>query len=278
MSEEKNEIKILINEQAEFIASPVSAFEVRDRFKPTADIVIYNASPISEDVQLKPGDQIVLIKRGETPSKGQLEALMRARHTPGVYEQLKQGTVGIAGLGGLGSAIAIALCRIGVGKLILADFDIVEPSNLNRQQYFIDQIGMTKSQALTENLSKINPFIQVESHCVKIDQQNVEDIFGGVDVMIEAFDTPDSKAMIFECFSEIRPETPLILASGLAGFEPNNTVKTRKLGSNVYVVGDTVSAAKPGMGLLAPRVGIAAHQQANAATRLLLGLPVCIEN
>ena len=275
MSEQNSKINILVNEQSQLVNINSTAFDVRDQFKPDADIVIYNASPITENVTLTQDDRVVLIKRGEIPSRDQLEALMCARHTPGVHEKLKQGIAGIAGLGGLGSAIAIALCRIGVGKLILADFDIVEPSNLNRQQYFVSQIGMTKSQALTENLKQINPFIEVESHCVRISENNIEEIFGSVDVMIEAFDTPDSKAMILESFAENHSQTPLILASGLAGFKPNNTIKTRKLGDSIYVVGDTVTEAKPGMGLLAPRVGIAAHQQANAATRLLLGLPVC---
>ena len=84
---------------------------------------------------------------------------MASRHTPGVHALLKQACVGIAGVGGLGSAVAVSLARIGVGKLIIADFDVVEPSNLNRQQYFVDQLGYFKVDALTENLRRINPYV-----------------------------------------------------------------------------------------------------------------------
>jgi sulfur carrier protein ThiS adenylyltransferase len=224
-----------------------------------------------EDRVLEEGDAVVLIQRGEIPERDTLEALMASRHTPGVHAIIKKATVGIAGVGGLGSAIAIALARIGIGKLIVADFDVVEPSNLNRQQYFIDQIGLPKVSALCDNLARINPYVEVEAHLLRLDRENVPILFTGVDVMVEAFDGADQKAMLVESFTKAFPATPLVVASGLAGHMPSNTIVTRKMGRSMVLVGDLVTAAAPGTGLMAPRVGVAAHHQANAVLRLLLG-------
>jgi sulfur carrier protein ThiS adenylyltransferase len=196
-----------------------------------------------------------------------MEALMMARHTPGVHEKIKGATVGIAGLGGLGSAIAVALARIGVGKLILADFDVVEPSNLNRQQYFIDQLGLTKAEALETNLKRINPYVQYDAHCTRVTPENIPDLFEGVDVLVEAFDRADQKAMLLQSFKG----APIVAASGLAGYGPGETIGVRRMGRSIYIVGDLATGAAPGYGLMAPRVGIAAHMQANVVLRILLG-------
>jgi len=155
--------------------------------------------------------------------------------------------------------------------MILADFDVVEPSNLNRQQYFVDQIGLPKVEALRQNLSRINPYVQVSVFPVRLDPGNIPEIFSGVDVLVEAFDGADQKAMLTEAFLTRFPDTPLVAASGLAGHAPSNTIVTRRAGRNIYLVGDGVTAARPGEGLMAPRVGVAAHHQANAVLRLLLG-------
>ena len=56
--------------------------------------------------------------------------------------------VGIAGAGGLGSNCAVALARSGVGTLVIADFDIIEAANLNRQYYFTDQIGSDENNCI----------------------------------------------------------------------------------------------------------------------------------
>ncbi len=123
---------------------------------------------------------------------------MAARHTPGIHARLKQACVGIAGAGGLGSAVAVALARIGVGRLIIADFDLVEPSNLNRQQYFIDQIGFYKVAALTQNLQRINPYISVEPHQALLGPDNIPQLFAPCSVVVEAFDRADMKAMLVD--------------------------------------------------------------------------------
>ncbi len=264
-------IQIKLAERCVEVEGGITLHQLRARMKPDADVVVVNGAPMPHDRPLQSGDEVVFIKRGEMPGREELEALMAARHTPGVHAVLKRSAVGIAGLGGLGSAIAIALARIGVGRLVLADFDVVEPSNLNRQQYFIDQIGLYKTDALRANLVRINPYVVLECHTVRLTKQNVPVIFRDVGVMVEAFDAADQKAMLVESFCTARPGAPIVLATGLAGHMPSNTVTTRKVGRSLVVVGDLVTAAAPGTGLMAPRVGVAAHHQANAVLRLLLG-------
>ncbi|MBN2161589.1 MAG: sulfur carrier protein ThiS adenylyltransferase ThiF [Pontiellaceae bacterium] len=260
-------MKIKLNERRIDIPDGLTLFQLRAREKPSADVLICNGAAVTEDLPLSAGDTVNLIQRGEVPPAEELEAVMLARHTPGVHEKIKSATVGIAGLGGLGSSIAVALARIGVGKLILADFDVVEPSNLNRQQYFIDQLGMNKADAIEENLKRINPYVHYETHCVRVTPENIPVLFGAVDVMVEAFDRPDQKAMLLQSFNG----APLVAASGMAGYGPGDAIGVRKMGKYVYIVGDLETGAAPGCGLMAPRVGIAAHMQANLVLRILLG-------
>jgi sulfur carrier protein ThiS adenylyltransferase len=264
-------MNIFLNEKSVEIEDRLTLFQLRDRFKPDADILIRNSFPAADDLVLTEGDRITLIRRGEKPSSEDLEALMMARHTPGVHQKLRRSCVGIAGAGGLGSAIAVALGRVGVGKLIIADYDVVEPSNLNRQQFFIDQIGEPKVEALKANLARINPFVEVESHQVFVTPENIPALFGRANTLVEAFDGADQKAMLIQEFLSRFPEIPLVAASGVAGYAPSNTIVTRRATRNLFLVGDGRTAARPGEGLMAPRVGIAAHHQANAIVRLLLG-------
>ena len=263
-------MKIRVNERTHETEPGTTLFALRDAAKPGADVVILNGAAMSADAPLAEGDEVCLIRRGETPSAEEMEALMMARHTPGVHAKVKGAVVGIAGLGGLGSAIAIALARVGVGRLILADFDVVEPSNLNRQQYFVDQLGQPKTVALAANLRRMNPYVALELHTLRLTPDNLAPIFGGVDVLVEAFDRADQKVMLLRTFPALRPETPLVAASGLAGLGSEATIHVTALGPNIYVVGDLETAARPGCGLMAPRVGIAAHMQANVVLRLLV--------
>jgi sulfur carrier protein ThiS adenylyltransferase len=264
-------MKICLNEQVRDIPPGTTLRELRDRFKPEADVWIRNGHAETGDPLLEEGDQVVLIRRGDRPSAAELEVLLVARHSPGVHERIRTATVGIAGVGGLGSPVAVALARCGVGRLIIADFDIVEPSNLNRQHYFIDQLGLPKVEALRQTLERINPYVEVLCHPVRLTPANIPDLFAEVDVLVEAFDCPEQKAMLTEVFLGRVADKPLVVASGVAGYGPANTIRTRRAGSRLYLVGDETSAARPGEGLMAPRVGIAAHHQANAVLRLLLG-------
>ncbi len=262
---------IWINERRRSLPAQTTLYSVRERFKNDADILIVNGHPAQQDQELRPGDRVVLIRRGEKPSADEIEALMAARHTPGVHQRVKRACVGIAGVGGLGSTVAIALARIGVGRLIVADFDVVEPSNLNRQQFFVDQIGQPKVEALKETLGRINPCVAVTAFHGRLTPANIPRIFAEAEILVEAFDVAEQKAMLVETFRRHFPERSLVAASGLAGYHPSNSVVTRRAGARLVLVGDGEHAARPGEGLMAPRVGIAAHHQANAVLRLLLG-------
>jgi sulfur carrier protein ThiS adenylyltransferase len=268
---EEQHLRVKVNEKEVFVPRHTRILQLKEEFKPNADIVIYNGFPITEDRAVMQGDEIVLITRGEAPSAEEFECLMHARHTPGVHEKIKSSVVGIAGLGGLGSPVAIALARIGIGTLILADFDVVEPSNLNRQQYFYHQIGMPKVEALRETLLKINPYAKTLIYGEWLDPANVGRIFREARVIVEAFDRADQKAMLINAVSEQLPEAYIVAASGVAGYGDNNEIKTIRFSRRIYIAGDQKTPARPGTGLMAPRVGIAAHHQANTVLRILLG-------
>jgi sulfur carrier protein ThiS adenylyltransferase len=263
-------IRIKINEKEHSVPSNTTLFNLKHQFKPHADVTIYNGFPVDSDRPLRESDEIVFIKKGEPPSPEEFECLMMARHTPGIHRKIKKSVVGIAGLGGLGSAIAIALARVGVGSLILVDFDLVEPSNLNRQQYFIHQVGMPKVEALQKNIALVNPYVKIRSYQEKIDRNNVERIFKEAEVVVEAFDRAEEKAMLINTVSEKMPDKYIVAASGVAGYGENNEIKTVRFSSKIFIVGDQETAAQPGVGLMAPRVGIAAHHQANTVLRILL--------
>jgi len=186
-----------------------------------------------------------------------------------IQEKLKTTSAGIAGAGGLGSNCAAALVRVGIGSLVICDFDFVEESNLNRQFYFRDQIGLPKVEALRDNLLKINPFLNLTIKQVKLTPLNIPEIFGKVDLLFEAFDRADQKVMIIESAMTTWPERPLIIGSGMAGFGDSNSIRTRSSG-NLYICGDESSEIGPDMPPLAPRVGIVANMMANVGIDLLL--------
>jgi sulfur carrier protein ThiS adenylyltransferase len=262
---------IVVNEIVRDLATGSSAGDLRDQLKPDADLLIVNGFPAAPGQVLLDGDRLVLIRRGEVPDAAELDALLTARHTPGVHNQVKKATIGIAGAGGLGSAVAIALARTGVGRLIIADFDLVEPSNLNRHQYFLDQLGLPKVYALRDTLARINPHVHVVACHLRLEAWNVAEIFGAAEILVEAFDLADQKAMLVETFAARFPDRPVVAGSGMAGYGPANLVTTGRRGRHLYLCGDGSTAAAPGVGLMAPRVGVAAHHQANAVLRLLLG-------
>ena len=264
-----------MNEEIVSIEHPTSLAQIRRRFKPDADVLVYNGFPVStekaESTIVVDGSTVVLIRRGQIPLMHELEALMMARHTPGVHERMKNAVVGIAGAGGLGSHVAMALARVGIGTLVIADFDVVEPSNLNRQVFTVDQIGEPKVEALKDNTLKANPFVTVQPHCVRLTAGNIAGIFTDVNILVEALDVPREKVMLVNVFSKHFPRIPVVMASGVAGYAPSNWIKTARVGEFLYVVGDMKTAAEEGQGLMAPRVGVAAHHQANQVIRLILG-------
>jgi sulfur carrier protein ThiS adenylyltransferase len=156
-----------------------------------------------------------------------------------------------------------------VGHLIIVDFDIISVSNLNRQYYFYDQIGSPKIQALKENIERINPQVKVTAINLKLDDQNIKDIFDGVDVLVEAFDRSDQKQIIIESALATWPDRPLVIGIGMAGWGGNDMIKMKQYG-NLYICGDRVTEIGPEMPPLAPRVGIVANIQANTVLQILL--------
>jgi len=183
---------------------------------------------------------------------------------------LKRKTVGIAGCGGLGSNAAISLARVGLGSLVLVDFDKVEEGNLNRQYYFSDQVGSYKAIALKENVRRVNPSVAVVAHLVELTPKLITDLFSGCDIVLEAFDRAEMKEMIIECVQTAFPSMPLISGMGMAGWGKNDLIGSMRSG-NLYIVGDQQSEASDENPPLAPRVGIVANMMANLALELMLG-------
>jgi sulfur carrier protein ThiS adenylyltransferase len=188
-----------------------------------------------------------------------------------ISEKLKNATVAIAGLGGLGSNVAVSLTRIGIGKLVLVDFDKVDKSNLNRQQYFLRHIGMNKTEALKEVLHDINTEVELETTNVFVDEANIEELFKDVDIIVEAFDNSKSKATLVNTVLLKMPNKPIVAGSGMAAHFSSNLIKTRKARNNFYLAGDEFSDIELGYKPLAPRVAIVANHQANMVLRLILG-------
>jgi len=186
-----------------------------------------------------------------------------------IYSILGEKTVGIAGAGGLGSNIATLLTRMKVGHLVIVDYDIVEAVNLNRQNYALDQVNQKKVKACKDVLRQINKTIQIDTHDLKLTPQNIKEVFKDVDIIIEAFDLPEEKVMLTEFVLKHMPEKILIGASGIAGYESNNTITTRRVNDRFYLVGDSKSKAE--LGMYGPRVNIVAAMQANTAIRVLMG-------
>lgn len=187
-----------------------------------------------------------------------------------IKRKLSLFTVGIAGAGGLGSNCAAALVRTGIGKIVVADFDIVEERNLNRQFYFIDQTGMKKVEALKVNLKRIGSNTEIITHDITLTHQNIPDTYAGCDIIVEAFDKSEMKEMLIESVSKFLPGVPLVIGSGLAGWGGNNEIGSRKIDDCLYICGDESHEVGDELPPLAPRVNIVANMQANIVLEILL--------
>ncbi|MDP2038332.1 MAG: sulfur carrier protein ThiS adenylyltransferase ThiF [Ignavibacteria bacterium] len=187
-----------------------------------------------------------------------------------IKSALKNKTVGIAGCGGLGSNCAVALARIGIGKLVIADFDVIEESNLNRQYFFFDQIGKYKASTLKENLLRVNPIVTVEDHVIKLTPKDIVELYKDCDVIVEAFDKAEMKEMIVETVLSEFPNKKIVCGVGLAGWGGNNLIKTEQY-RKLYIVGDRTSETNEDNPPLAPRVGVVSNMMANVVLEILLG-------
>jgi len=189
--------------------------------------------------------------------------------TQGIKEQLSGKCVGIVGVGGLGSNCAAALVRAGVGKLTLVDFDMVSESNLNRQFYFADQMGMIKVEALYDNLKRIQPYVALSIHPLRLTPLNMSLLLADCDVVVEAMDAAEEKAWFIEEMFRQLPDIPLVAASGMAGYGHLETLRVVRQG-NLTVCGDGATEVSEDMPPLAPRVGVVACMQADVVIEVLL--------
>lgn len=207
---------------------------------------------------------------GEIPSREELQKALLSRCTREEVEKLSESRVAVAGLGGLGSNTAVFLARAGIGHLHLIDFDKVDITNLNRQHYFISHLGRYKTEALKEQLLQINPWLDIETSCEVVREENVQRLFQNADIICEAFDCPENKAMLVNSCLELFPEKILVCASGMAGWGRSNDIITRQVGRNFYLCGDDTSGIENGEGLIAPRVALCAAHEANLIIELIL--------
>lgn len=189
-------------------------------------------------------------------------------------KRLKNARVCILGAGGLGSNIAVSLARSGVGHLKIVDFDIVEPSNLNRQYYFLSHIGKKKVDCLKELISKINPYVDINIQDVRVDESNILEIVKDYDIICEAFDRAEIKSMaISEILSNCKDKV-IVSGSGMAGIGNSNDIKTHKKFKNLFICGDYMSDFEEVNGIMSPRVNICAGHQANIILRIVMGIEI----
>ena len=203
------------------------------------------------------------------PTKEEWNKALVERHGKELHRAFSSAVVAICGLGGLGSNIAISLARAGVGQLILCDYDRVDITNLHRQQYKADQIGMYKTVVLAENLKEIAPYVSVEIHTERITEDNALTLLRSADIICEAFDDAECKAMLTNTVLSELPDKYLVAASGMAGMGTTNSIKTRRITSKFYLWGDESSEVADGIGLGAPRVALCAAHQAHTVLRII---------
>ena len=205
------------------------------------------------------------------PSKDEVRKVLEARHGKELQARFSNATVAVCGLGGLGSNIAFSLARAGVGKLILIDFDRVDLSNLHRQQYGVSQLGAYKTDALSASLREIAPYVETVTHTIRVTEENITSLLQPADIVCEAFDRAEAKAMLVNGVLEMLPDKYLVAASGMAGLSSANQIKTRRVAKRFYLCGDEASDVAEGIGLVSARVMLCAAHQAHMVLRILAG-------
>lgn len=205
------------------------------------------------------------------PTRKEWMEALEERHGMALQQKFSGATVAVCGLGGLGSHIATTLARAGVGTLILVDYDRVDITNLHRQQYKADQIGKYKTYAMAEILKEIAPYTEVKLMTGKITRNNCAAFLAGADVVCEAFDRAEEKAMLTDCVMELLSDSYLVAASGMAGIGTPNSIRTRRVTKRFYLCGDEESDVDDVGSLIAPRVMLCAAHQALTTLRILAG-------
>lgn len=203
------------------------------------------------------------------PTEKDIRDTLEARHGKALQDRFAAASVAVCGLGGLGSHIATALARAGIGHLHLIDFDLVDLSNLHRQQYFIPQLGMEKPLALAQTLRAINPYLEIRTDTVRITPENLASLLADDGFICEAFDRAEEKAMLVNGVLEAFPEKYLVAASGMAGLADANDIRTRRVTRRFYLCGDETSDSQKGLGLVSSRVMVCAAHQAHCILQLI---------
>lgn len=235
-------------------------------------IALKNGKTLPQNYNLVENDKITIAKKSCFPSKKIYYDYLNSRQPDDYQEKIANGKIAVFGLGGLGSNIAIMLARLGVGTLKIVDFDNVDFTNLNRQSYFLDNIGKPKTLALENQLQKINPYISIETYNEFVTEENACVIAQNFDIAIEAFDDPKSKAMLATTLLANNKTIKLVSASGMAGYDTANSITTKKINNRFFVCGDKTSKIETQNDLIATRVMVCASHQAHLALRLLLDL------
>lgn len=205
------------------------------------------------------------------PTREDFYSTLEKRHGKKLQKKLSEVSVAVCGLGGLGSNIAVCLARMGVGRLHLIDFDEVELSNINRQQYFLSQTGQPKTSAIKEIINRINPFCMLVIHNTKLCRENYAELLKDDDIICEAFDRAESKAELVDFVTENLPGKYIIASSGMSGCHTANIIKTRKISEKLYICGDFENSVEKDGTLFASRVMVCAAHQANAVVEILKG-------
>ncbi len=255
-------MKIVLNGELTEVSEETTEELRKNRF-PDADTVIVDGVPVGEDTGLEEYSLVYICRLEE----GIADAITE-RCPGGISGILRKSTVGIAGAGGLGSNIATYLARSGVGRIIIADYDRVEPSNLNRQNFNLSHLGLFKVDAISAVISQINPEVEVVAYVAKVDRDNMADIFRGCDIICEAFDAAAEKTRFVEGVSSLLPGIPLVCGSGMAGIGDTDSMTIRKMSDTLYLCGDGVSEAGE-EGIMAPRVAVCAGMMANKVLQIL---------
>lgn len=203
------------------------------------------------------------------PTKEEMIKALEEKQGKELQKRFSKAVVAVCGLGGLGSNISVSLARAGIGKLILIDFDRVDITNLHRQQYKASQVGRYKTDALSENLKEIAPYIELETHTVRVDENNAAELLKKADIICEAFDKAECKAMLVNTVLETLPDKFLVSGSGMAGIGSVNSIKTRKVTKHFYLCGDEESDVAAGIGLFSSRVMLCAAHQAHTVLRIV---------
>lgn len=208
---------------------------------------------------------------GPAPSREEVIKALSQRHGEELQKKFSGARAAVCGLGGLGSNIALALARAGLGTLHLIDFDRVDLSNLNRQQYSFSQLGLYKTEALRENILSAAPYCRVIIDTVRINENNFSNLLSMDGIICEALDRAEEKAMLVNNILEAFPDKYIIAASGMAGLGSSNSIRTRRISDRFYLCGDQSSDSEKGLGLFSARAMLCAAHQANMVLRILAG-------